>query len=378
MHHLHLPLTITVIPTLFHKVHIDTMLTVNRFCCLIQAHYALFSWPEWSYLQKENEKTLRDFIFEDILCQCGGVAEIVTDNGPTFVAAVGYLSTKYSIHHIKSSPYNSQANGIIECKNFNICKSFMKMCNNEHSKWINMAPLIFWADQVTVCLSIGYSPYFMAHGVEVVLSLDISEATYHLPPLNVPSSTEDLIAHHAQQLQKKLEDIHDMLARVLKARKQSVAQFIKCFSSAIQDYDFSVGSLVLVCNSRIKKELNQKTKPHFWGPMLVVHCMKGGAYILAKLNGAGSKLRYAAFRVIPYLARFLDCISVTPLLDETKLETFSFIPKAFHQQMTHLMAWPLMIEANPLPCVLSMLYSIFFDMFIIIHPLTRVLQTFFG
>src|SRR5882724_8882654 len=82
MHHLHLPPTITDIPTLFHKVHINTMLTVNRCCYLIQAHYALFSWPEWSYLQKENEKTLRDFIFEDILCQWGGV-----DSGPTCMSA---------------------------------------------------------------------------------------------------------------------------------------------------------------------------------------------------------------------------------------------------------------------------------------------------
>src|SRR5882724_901001 len=106
--------------------------------------------------------------------------------------------------------------------------------------------LIFWADQVTVCLLIGYSTYFMAHGVEVVLPLDLSEATYLLPPLEVPSSTEDLIAHHAQQLQRKLEDIRDMLDRVLKARRQSVAQFVKCFSSAIQDYDFSVGSLPCV------------------------------------------------------------------------------------------------------------------------------------
>src|SRR5882724_12080458 len=125
-----------------------------------------------------------------------------------------------------------------------------------------MAALIFWADQVTVCLSIGYYPYFMAHGVEVVLPFDISEATYHLPPLDVPNSTEDLIAHHAQQLQKKLEDIHDMLARVLKARKQSVVQFVKCFSS-VQDYDLLIGSIVLVCNSYIEKELHQKTKPHF-------------------------------------------------------------------------------------------------------------------
>ena len=70
----------------------------------------------------------------------------------------------------------------------------MKMCNNKHLKWVYMAPLVFWANQVTVCQSIGYSPYFMAHGVEVVLPLDIVEATYLLPPLDVPASTKDLIA----------------------------------------------------------------------------------------------------------------------------------------------------------------------------------------
>ena len=114
----------------------------------------------------------------------------------------------------------------------------------------------------------------MAHGVEAVLLLEILEATYLLPPLNVPASTKDLIAHRAQQLQKRPEDLHEMSARVLKARKQSAAQFVKCFSSTIQEYDFDVGSLILVRNSCIKKELNHKTKPHFLGPMVVVHHTK--------------------------------------------------------------------------------------------------------
>jgi len=43
----------------------------------------------------------------------------------------------------------------------------------------------------------------MANGVEVVLPLEIAEVRYLLPPLNVPASTEDLIAHCAQQLQKR-------------------------------------------------------------------------------------------------------------------------------------------------------------------------------
>ena len=66
--------------------------------------------------------------------------------------------------------------------------------------------------------------------------------------------------------------------------------------------------------------------------------MKGGAYILAKLNGAASKIRYAAFRIIPYLARFLDCIPVTSLLDETKLEDLQLHSKGFPPADDHLMA----------------------------------------
>src|SRR5882724_4144223 len=138
----------------------------------------------------------------------------------------------------------------------------------------------------------------MAHGIEAVLLLDIAEDTYLLPPLNAPASTEDLIAYHTQQLQKCPEDLLEISARVLKARKQSAAKFVKHFPTTIQDYDFPVGSLVLICNSCIEKELNCKTKPQFLGPMVIVPWTKGGAYILAELNGAISRLQYAAFQVI--------------------------------------------------------------------------------
>jgi len=158
-----------------------------------------------------------------------------------------------------------------------------------------MAPLIFWADQDTIWCSISYSPFFMAYGVKAVLPLDIVEATYLLPLLNTPASTEDLIVYHAQQLQKFPEDLLDMSARALKARKQSSAEFVKCFSSTIQDYDFQVGSLVFVHNSHVEKELNHKTKPCFLGPMVVVHWTKGGTYILAELNDSISRLQYAVF-----------------------------------------------------------------------------------
>src|SRR5882724_6791597 len=120
-----------------------------------------------------------------------------------------------------------------------------------------------------------------------------------------------------------------MSAGVLKARKQSAAEFVKHFSTTIQDYDFPVGSLVLVRNSRIEKELNRKMKPRFLGPMVVVHQTQGGAYILAELNGTVSRLQYATFCIIPYLARFPDHIPVTALMDEAKLEDVQICSESF-------------------------------------------------
>jgi len=211
-------------------------------------------------------------------------------------------------------------NGLVECKHFDVWESLMKACNNDHSKWVGVAPSVFWADCVTIRRLTGYSPFFMAHGVEVVLPFDIAEATYLLPPLDAPASTKDLIAHHAQQLLKWWEDLHDMADQVLKACKLSAAQFVSRFASTIIDYDLLVGSLMLVWNFHVEKELNHKTKAHYLGPMVVIHRSKGGTYILAEMDGAVSRLWYASFHVVPYFPWSLENVPLTSLLVAEDLE----------------------------------------------------------
>ena len=104
------------------------------------------------------------------------------------------------------------------------------------------------------------------------------------------------------------------------ARKVLAAQFVTKFASTIHDHDFVKASLVLVCNSQVKKELNQKTRACYLGPMVVFHRMAGGAYILAELDGAISRLCYAAFHVMPYFPHSLDNLLVDSILSTTDLE----------------------------------------------------------
>ncbi|EIW84691.1 hypothetical protein CONPUDRAFT_48824 [Coniophora puteana RWD-64-598 SS2] len=161
----------------------------------------------------------------------------------------------------------------------------------------------------------------MAHGTEPLLPLDITEATFTLPEISTRVGTSDLIAIRARQLAKRDEDLQLIHDRVLKARYSSIRDFEKRFKNTIHDYDFAPGALVLVLNKKIEPASNAKCKPRYFGPMLVVSRSRNGSYRLAEVDGTLSKLKFAAFRLIPYHARSSREIQVTQFVDPEDLAT---------------------------------------------------------
>ena len=313
---IHIPPTVPVVGGLFHKVHIDTMVMPRSggYRFIVQARCALTAYPEWRMLRSENAVALAAFIFEDILCRWGAISELITDNGSAFVQALDTLATRYGIRHIRISPYNSQANGIVERRHFDVREAIMKSTLGGELRWSLTTHSVFWAEHVTILKSTGLSPYFMVHGVKPLFPFDLAEATFLVPvPDTDPIPSTTLIAWRASQLQKRQEDINSMRTRVLQSRFASIRQFESHFKNRIRAVEYRPGDLVLVRNSQIEKELNRKMKPRYLGPMVVLRRTPGGSYLLAELDGAISKLWYAAFRLIPYFPRTKVLIPVTDL-----------------------------------------------------------------
>ena len=306
---------------LFAKVYMDTMhLTPSSgYKYIVQARCSLTHWPEWEMLRKETAKTIATFILRNLIYRWGTLLEIVTDNGAPFVKALTYLAKHFHITHIRISGYNSRANGLVERSHFDVRQALFKACDGEESKWSSTAYSVFWAERVTVRRRMGCSPYFATTGTHPLLPFDISEANYLLPPPDSILSATNLISRRAIALQKRRSHLAELHAKVHGARLEAAKRFEREHAASIMDYDFRTGDLVLVRNTAIEKALNRKMRARYLGPLLIISKNKGGAYILAELDGSVLNRPIAAFRVIPYFARkFLNLPPLSELLDISK------------------------------------------------------------
>ncbi|KAJ2934659.1 hypothetical protein H1R20_g2456, partial [Candolleomyces eurysporus] len=299
-HRYHIPPTVPTPFSLFRKIYIDTMFLPpsHGFTCIVHTRCSLSSYPEWRMLRTENARSLGSFIFEDILRWYGMIEEIVTDNGPPYVAAIGYLKECYGIPNIRISPYNSQANGPVERRHYDVREALMKATERNESQWPIVAPSVFWAKRVTIQKSTGYSPYYIVHGIELIFPFDLTEATFIAPPIDSTISTEDLIARRAIQLQKRPEDLQQIKDTLHKSRIASAQDFERRFANSIK-YSRS--------GSQLNAGLVDRWK------------------IKTTLDGSISKLCFAAYRLIPYTPRNVKKIPVTRItrLDGETLDSMT-------------------------------------------------------
>ena len=301
----HIPPTISTPASLFTKVYLDIMVMPKSqgYRYIVAARDDLSGAAEGRKLKKASARAVSQFIFEELLCRYGNIAEIVTDNGSEVKGATEELLRRHGIPQIRISPYNSQANGVVERGHFTIREAIIKACDGNASQWPDLVHHAFFADRVTVRKATGFSPYYLLYGVDPVLPLDLFEATYLVSGFRKNLSTQELLALRIQQLAKHSADINRAAETLRQSRLRSKQQFERRFQHRLWRGEHKEGDLVLVRNTRVEKELDRKTKPRYLGPFEVVRRTAGGSYVLKELDGTISKRGVAAFRLLPYHSR---------------------------------------------------------------------------
>ena len=179
----------------------------------------------------------------------------------------------------------------------------MKAAGGESDRWHAYVHTVLWSERATRRRRFGCSPYFAITGSHPVLPLDFAEATYLVPPPDSLMDTAELIALRAIALQKRAEDVARLRSRMYETRVREAREFEVKHRATIKDFNHAPGTLVLLRNTAIEKSLNRKTRRRYLGPYVVLTRNRGGAYVLAELDGTVFDRPVAAFRVQPYFAR---------------------------------------------------------------------------
>ena len=205
---------------------------------------------------------------------------------------------------ITISPYNSQANGLAERTHWDVRQSLYKATGGNPDKWFWFFYHVLWADRITVRRGLGCSPFFALTGAHPIIPLDIIEATWLVELPDRTLKSHELIGFRARALAKHEQHVREMHARITEEKKRRALAYEKEHAATIRNFDFKPGNLVLMRNTAIEKNLDRKMFARYLGPLVVLRRTKGGAYILCEMDGAVLDRKVAAFRLVPYEARY--------------------------------------------------------------------------
>ena len=152
------------------------------------------------------------------------------------------------------------------------------MCLNETNWHIMLYPAL-WAYRTTVKTSIGFSPYQLVRGVELILSVECEIPSLKLAVELLPDTSpfEDHLVH--------LEQLDEQRRDALVALEVNKHHVKVQYDNSVHPRVFSEGDLVLLWDQMKEPFGVGKFNPIWRGPYMVKHVLEKGAYELVDYEG---------------------------------------------------------------------------------------------
>ena len=206
------------------------------------------------------EKSIRTFVWRNIICRYGIPRVLVSDNGKQFDnSAFRNFFSELGIKNYYSSPAHPQANGQVEVTNWTLLKIIKTRLEGAKGIWPDELPSVLWAYRTMARTPIGETPFRLTYGADAIIPTEIGLTSYR-----VQNYTEDK-NEEAMRLQLDLMDEARAKAEQRLARYQNLMS--KHYSTRVRHRDFQIGDLVLRKVMGAAKDPTQgKHGPNWEGP----------------------------------------------------------------------------------------------------------------
>jgi hypothetical protein len=227
-------------------------------------------WIEAAPVTTQDSTAAINFI-KSIIFRFGVPHSIITDNGTNFTSkefknyceSMGIKLKFASVAHPKTNGQVKKANGLI-CNG--IKKRLLAPLEKAKHAWVDELPSVIYSLRTTPNAATQETPFFLVHGAEAVLPVEITHEAPRIATYDESSSNEAL-----QDDVDALDEARD----VALARATQYQQNLRNYhSTRVCPCSFEVGDLML----RLKQDGHGKLESPWLGPYKVIEVIPGGAY----------------------------------------------------------------------------------------------------
>ena len=251
-------------------------MTSNKKRYIIVASDYLTRYCEIAALTSVTSAQVAKFLIENVFKTHGFVSKILSDRGTNFLSEVMYdLYDQLSIEKINTTHYRPQTDGLVEAFNKTMGDMLSHYTSKDQKDWDRHLPLIQFAHNSSKSSATGFSPFFLVHGREPRIPIDIT--------FEIPHSLLDNNDH--------LERVIDKLAVAREVARESIK---RSQESSKRNYDkhrrpvnFQLGDQVMRYVPTQKLGLTNKLLHKFMGPYRISLDHGDNVFTLTPVSGRG-------------------------------------------------------------------------------------------